>query len=242
MAGAGADGGAAAANGNAPSAGATITVAGADLDAAGILLASAGERLSGRGGAQVVILDEGLTEEMLLEGTAGGAHGSGMLIIVPGEPGGEMTGEERRAGLDKELNVSLAVFDGKLITEQQRILASRGGGAGAGAPGRHDDQAGAGGEEDGFGRPPPAQPARGSDDGAGSSSGAGRVPGGAPSRTGTGTGSGAGAAAIPADIPDGDDDDVVARQLREAAMNEADPELREKLWDEYRAYKSGTGR
>ena len=28
--------------------------------------------------------------------------------------------------------------------------------------------------------------------------------------------------------------------LREAAMNEEDPELREKLWDEYRAYKKGT--
>jgi hypothetical protein len=41
----------------------------------------------------------------------------------------------------------------------------------------------------------------------------------------------------PADIPTGDDDDVVARQLREAAMREPDPQLREKLWDEYRKYK-----
>lgn len=40
----------------------------------------------------------------------------------------------------------------------------------------------------------------------------------------------------PEDIPSGRDDDVVARQLREAAMNEADPELREALWDEYRNY------
>jgi hypothetical protein len=31
----------------------------------------------------------------------------------------------------------------------------------------------------------------------------------------------------------------VARQLREAAMSEDDPELRERLWDEYRAYKTG---
>lgn len=44
---------------------------------------------------------------------------------------------------------------------------------------------------------------------------------------------------IPADIPDGSDDDVVARQLREAAMKETDPVLREKLWDEYRKYKKG---
>ncbi|WP_156507614.1 hypothetical protein [Halioglobus sp. HI00S01] len=41
----------------------------------------------------------------------------------------------------------------------------------------------------------------------------------------------------PEDIPSGDDDDVVARQLREAAMREADPAVREKLWDEYRKYK-----
>jgi hypothetical protein len=33
------------------------------------------------------------------------------------------------------------------------------------------------------------------------------------------------------------DDDIIARQLREAAMRETDPELREKLWAEYRRYK-----
>ena len=41
----------------------------------------------------------------------------------------------------------------------------------------------------------------------------------------------------PADIPSGNDDDVVARQLREAAMREPDPAIREKLWAEYRKYK-----
>ena len=30
------------------------------------------------------------------------------------------------------------------------------------------------------------------------------------------------------------DDDIVMRQIREAAMKETNPELREKLWDEYR--------
>ncbi len=33
------------------------------------------------------------------------------------------------------------------------------------------------------------------------------------------------------------DDDIVARQLREAAEKETDPELKEKLWKEYRDYK-----
>ena len=36
----------------------------------------------------------------------------------------------------------------------------------------------------------------------------------------------------------GSDDDVVARQLREAAEKEQDPVMKEKLWDEYRKYKA----
>jgi len=40
----------------------------------------------------------------------------------------------------------------------------------------------------------------------------------------------------PEDTPSGREDDVVARQLREAAMTEPDPELREALWEEYRNY------
>jgi len=36
---------------------------------------------------------------------------------------------------------------------------------------------------------------------------------------------------------DKEDDDIVARQLREAAENETNPELKEKLWKEYEAYK-----
>ena len=40
---------------------------------------------------------------------------------------------------------------------------------------------------------------------------------------------------IPEDIPaDGSGDDQVARQIREAAMAEQDPDIREALWDEYR--------
>lgn len=38
---------------------------------------------------------------------------------------------------------------------------------------------------------------------------------------------------------DGSDDDIVARQLREAAEQETDPVLKEKLWQEYEAYKRG---
>ena len=34
---------------------------------------------------------------------------------------------------------------------------------------------------------------------------------------------------------------VFARQLREAAEKETDPELKEKLWQEYEEYKKNTG-
>lgn len=44
----------------------------------------------------------------------------------------------------------------------------------------------------------------------------------------------------PPGTPPPGDDDIVARQLREAAEREKDPVLREKLWREYRAYKEGT--
>lgn len=45
-------------------------------------------------------------------------------------------------------------------------------------------------------------------------------------------------APIPDDIGDGQGDDIVLRQIRDAAMKESDPLLREKLWDEYRRIKN----
>ena len=41
------------------------------------------------------------------------------------------------------------------------------------------------------------------------------------------------------DIPDPQGDDIVAQQLREAAMAETDPELQAKLWEEYKRYREG---
>lgn len=42
---------------------------------------------------------------------------------------------------------------------------------------------------------------------------------------------------IPDDIGEGQGDDIVERQIREAASQETDPILREKLWEEYRRAK-----
>ncbi len=44
---------------------------------------------------------------------------------------------------------------------------------------------------------------------------------------------------IPEDIPSPQGDDIVAQQLREAAVAESDPELQAKLWEEYKRYKTG---
>ena len=42
---------------------------------------------------------------------------------------------------------------------------------------------------------------------------------------------------IPDDIPAPDNDNALQTQIRRAAMQETDPELKEKLWNEYRRYK-----
>jgi cobalamin biosynthesis Mg chelatase CobN len=145
--------------------------------------------------------------------------------------GAAATEAEQVAMLDQELNNSLEAFD-KLLLEEARKARTReaeagaahGGGGGSGrAPGKRSAGtrgAAAGGEESA------------SEGGAGESKQAGsREPGtpGSPS-----------ASAPPPDIGDGNDDDIVARQIRKAAEAESDPELRKKLWDEYRKYKQGT--
>ena len=43
--------------------------------------------------------------------------------------------------------------------------------------------------------------------------------------------------ALPEDIPDANNDDVVAAQIRLAAEIEKDPVKKERLWNEYRKYK-----
>jgi hypothetical protein len=42
---------------------------------------------------------------------------------------------------------------------------------------------------------------------------------------------------LPEDIPPADNDSVLEAQIRQAAINETDPEIKAKLWNEYRKYK-----
>lgn len=162
----------------------------------------------------------------------------------------EQTRVEKTGDLDARLMAELGDFDEMLLREQERVKASAprtdagGGGAGGGGSGSGSD--GAGGDA-GNGRSGEAAGGASGEGRNGSSTGQRGSAGGA-----SGSGKGGGATAPgswnqsgtpsdrPDDIPDGSDDDVVARQLREAAEKETDPELREKLWEEYRRYKQGT--
>jgi len=177
-----------------------------------------------------------------LEGTgadAGIESGAGTIGSgdFPGGPGGQsgtgavLTSAEQAAVLDERLRQGYEDFDGFILGERERaqaesnaagpsIIGSSGSGDGAGGAGSAgagpqilSDGAGTGGVLD---NPFPSSPV-------------GRPSGQSESFP------------PPEDIPSGRDDDVVARQLREAAMTEPDPELRELLWEEYRNYTGIAG-
>ncbi|GAB3095576.1 hypothetical protein GCM10027217_09800 [Pseudomaricurvus hydrocarbonicus] len=168
-----------------------------------------------------------------------------------------MTTAERVAALEGQLDESMASYDGMILREREYVLsrsnqkgsedeleAADGGGLPYEEVGEGDGEGdGQGGMGEGAPPPPsgpegsasqmPGQSGSGNDS---TSSGSGSRPEG--NQTREGDYQHAGGYAPPADIPDGSDDDVVARQIREAAMKEADPALREKLWEEYRKYKN----
>lgn len=190
-------------------------------------------------------------------GTSGAGTGTG---AIPGSgsgnssvnTGGVMTASERVAVLDGQLGRGYEDFDGLILAERGRAqrqsnevgadpagLYEGAGGTGAmpgvAFPGEGQGTPGAGGDG---GMPsqgglPAGVIIAGAGEGGPQGGGSGGSMGG---RNGGPTSAAEGAFPVPDDIPSGRDDDVVARQIREAAMNEADPELRERLWDEYRRY------
>jgi len=151
-----------------------------------------------------------------------------------------MTPEEQRAALDGRLRVALGEFDEMLLDQQQDLEEKQrqdpvqgredpGQAGGSGGGGMQGERAGSGSEGETGG---------GSNDnsrGEGGPEGDSRSAGGAAGQEGGND------PRVPPDIGDGRDDDIVARQLREAAVKEKDPELREGLWDEYREYKKSSG-
>ena len=155
-------------------------------------------------------------------GAAGGTGtgGAGSAGQFPGE-----TDAERAERLGRELDESIGGFD-EVLSEEQRQVASVGrnmegfggnGGSGGGAGGISLGEQAAGGTGAGsvsVANQPQAQR---------ESPVAGLSEEEIRERT-------------PDDIPVLVDDDIIARQLREAALAEEDPQLRERLWEEYRKY------
>ncbi len=190
------------------------------------------------------------------------ATGSSQAAALPADFDRGQTDDEKIALLDAELGSSLSEFDEKLLREQKELAEKSRSVSASGSgeqPERGEGASGKAGDGEGEG-----EKAAGEAGESGSESAAGGAGGDAESeqqaesgqQSGTGgegaegneqvasaggaSGDGrhAGKTPTPADIPDGKDDDIVARQLREAAENEQDPELREKLWEEYRKYKT----
>lgn len=158
----------------------------------------------------------------------------------------ESTEVETTAKMIDELNGSLGEFDERLLREQDRIKekkprtesdsSSSGGGA---SGGQGDAAADSDGEEGPQGQASEEKTASGPGSADRTGSTEEGQPGSSNEKGILGKSSQGKKSSAPADIPDGSNDDVIARQLREAAEKEKDPELKKKLWDEYRRYKSG---
>lgn len=145
--------------------------------------------------------------------------------------GPALTEAEKKQILNHELEQKFAEFDKLMMSEREAVARqsneSGGSGGGEGNGGGQGGQGGQGGDEG-----PQETAMSGSGAESTTSSRSSGVPG---------TGHSDIPVEIPADIGSPQGDDIIARQLREAAMKEQDPALREKLWNEYRKYKSGGG-
>jgi hypothetical protein len=165
---------------------------------------------------------------------AGGTGGGGVPAAT--------TQAEEVAALDAKLSGSLAEFDQLLLEEARKARArapTRASASGS-AAGSNGEAAGKDAQKSrskGSG----ATGATGSNGSTADAKQSGSGPGSPGGRIeGTDPGTPGATAAVPPDVGDGSDDDIVARQIRRAAETETDPELRAKLWDEYRKYKQGT--
>jgi hypothetical protein len=147
------------------------------------------------------------------------------------------------AALDRELNASLAKFDDMLLREMAKIKA--------GSSGKLQELAQEAAEAakrlrekgldvDTAGSESATEAEKGQEEEAESGrereSTAGKTGNESASKDSSRKG-GEGPARTDQRRTDYEDDDIVARQLREAAENETDPELKEKLWKEYEEYK-----
>jgi hypothetical protein len=180
---------------------------------------------------------------------------AGAVSAPPGiasSPGDRHDPVDPLGELDRQFNESLAAFDEMLLKELKLIQAAsdrrvrglaeaaaeaskqageKGEGSSPEANGATAQTEGGGYEETGSdkGRPSTEQ--------AETSKGRGKPGDTASAAQGAGGGGSGGSGAPASSYTPSPDDDIVARQLREAAEKEPDPELKAKLWKEYEEYK-----
>ncbi len=152
---------------------------------------------------------------------------------------GALTDEEKIALMDREFYESLARFD----RCQASFSSDDGGGSdGGGSDGGGSDGGGSDGGQGGGVQSVPSASVSGTDPEKASEEEPkeGREPGTPAVQPATAEHSSTPRdnGKTPDDIPPANNDDIIARGLREVAENEKNPEEREKLWNEYRKYKN----
>lgn len=164
--------------------------------------------------------------------------------VVP--PSAVLTDEEKKVEIQARLSTLEGEIDESLQKRQQEIRrtastprssrSAAGGAGGASGSSGSSGTAGSTSTTSGTWSKPDTKPssegASGSDKTSDGTAVAGRAPPPIPAGP-----SDRGGAARQQSTDGGLDDDIVARQLREAAEKETDPVLKEKLWAEYRKYK-----
>jgi hypothetical protein len=167
---------------------------------------------------------------------------------LPKSKGTAQTRGEKTAKLDDQFLDALGTFDEMLLKEDEKV-ASRvprqreTGAVGASGEGMGSGSAGNEGTTGSGEYSAAGQQGKGTDTEA-TAAGTSATQTGRPSGDGTPGAGGsdkrnrqARVGAPEGRLPPPEDDDIVARQLREAAEKETDPELKKKLWEEYYKYK-----
>jgi hypothetical protein len=173
------------------------------------------------------------------------------IYLPASEPSEAHTQAEKTANIDMQLSAALADFDELLLKEEEKVSSRIPSQRESGSSGQN----GTSGSGGALGSAGETGEGSGDQDGSGTSStsagdyASSSAQGSQTARSGTASGAQSGAGAGDANIdhskygapggklPPPEDDDIVARQLREAAEKETDPELKKKLWEEYWKYK-----
>jgi len=171
------------------------------------------------------------------------------IYLPVSEPAETHTQAEKTASMDKQLFAALADFDELLLKEEEKVSARVPSQREAGSASQNGTSGGASGETGESGQGSGDQDGSGTTSADAGESSSSSAQSGQTAQGGTTSGAHSNVGAGNADIdhsaygapggklPPPQDDDIVARQLREAAEKETDPELKKKLWEEYWKYK-----